>query len=134
MAEALAAVGLTGFERRPIFALSGGQVQRVMFARLLLQDADLILLDEPFTALDTKTPPPTSCRRAALAWRGRTVLAVLHDIEAVRRHFPDTLLLAREKVAHGATAQVLTAENLFRARQMSEAFDDSANVCVRSAA
>ncbi|MFN7596509.1 MAG: ABC transporter, partial [Cereibacter sp.] len=56
---------------------------------------------------------------------------VLHDIEAVRRHFPETLLLAREKVAHGATDKVLTAENLFRARQMSEAFDDNANVCMR---
>jgi hypothetical protein len=62
-----------------------------------------------------------------------TVLAVLHDIEAVRRHFPETLLLAREKVAHGATDTVLTAENLFRARQMSEAFDDDANVCARPA-
>jgi zinc/manganese transport system ATP-binding protein len=134
VAEALAAVGLTGFERRPIFALSGGQVQRVMFARLLLQDADLILLDEPFTALDTKTAADLLAVVQRWHGEGRTVLAVLHDIEAVRRHFPDTLLLAREKVAHGATAQVLTAENLFRARQMSEAFDDSANVCVRSAA
>lgn len=131
VAEALAAVGLTGFEKRPISALSGGQVQRVMFARLLLQDADLILLDEPFTALDTKTAADLLAVVQRWHGEGRTVLAVLHDIEAVRRHFPETLLLAREKVAHGATAQVLTAENLFRARQMSEAFDDSANVCVR---
>lgn len=134
VAEALAAVGLTGFERRPISALSGGQVQRVMFARLLLQDADLILLDEPFTALDTKTAADLLAVVQHWYGEGRTVLAVLHDIEAVRRHFPETLLLAREKVAHGATDAVLTAENLFRARQMSEAFDDSANVCVRGAA
>jgi zinc/manganese transport system ATP-binding protein len=129
--EALAAVGLTGFERRPISALSGGQVQRVMFARLLLQDADLILLDEPFTALDAKTAADLLAVVQRWHGEGRTVLAVLHDIEAVRRHFPDTLLLAREKVAHGPTDTVLTAENLFRARQMSEAFDDDANVCVR---
>ncbi len=134
VAEALAAVGLTGFDRRPISALSGGQVQRVMFARLLLQDADLILLDEPFTALDTKTAADLLAVVKRWHGEGRTVLAVLHDIEAVRRHFPETLLLAREKVAHGATAQVLTAENLLRARQMSEAFDESANVCVRGAA
>ena len=133
VAEALAAVGLTGFDQRPISALSGGQVQRVMFARLLLQDADLILLDEPFTALDTKTAADLLAVVQRWHGEGRTVLAVLHDIEAVRRHFPETLLLAREKVAHGATAQVLTAENLFRARQMSEAFDDNANVCVRPA-
>ena len=108
-------------------------MQRVMFARLLLQDADLILLDEPFTALDTKTA--TDLLAVVQRWHGegRTVLAVLHDIEAVRRHFPETLLLAREKVAHGATDKVLTAENLFRARQMSEDFDDTANVCVRPA-
>lgn len=131
--EALAAVGLTGFERRPISALSGGQVQRVMFARLLLQDADLILLDEPFTALDAKTAADLLAVVQRWHGEGRTVLAVLHDIEAVRRHFPETLLLAREKVAHGPTDTVLTAENLFRARQMSEAFDDDANVCVRPA-
>ncbi len=84
--------------------------------------------------MDTKTAADLLAVVQRWHGEGRTVLAVLHDIEAVRRHFPDTLLLAREKVAHGATAQVLTAENLFRARQMSEAFDDSANVCVRSAA
>src|SRR5687767_13281067 len=53
--EALAAVGLTGFERRPIGTLSGGQMQRALFARLLLQDASVVLLDEPFTAIDAKT-------------------------------------------------------------------------------
>jgi zinc/manganese transport system ATP-binding protein len=105
-----------------------------MFARLLLQDAELILLDEPFTALDTKTAADLLAVVQRWHGEGRTVIAVLHDIEAVRRHFPETLLLAREKVAHGATVKVLTAENLFRARQMSEAFDDSANVCVRGAA
>jgi zinc/manganese transport system ATP-binding protein len=134
VADALAAVGLSGFERRPISALSGGQVQRVMFARLLLQDADLILLDEPFTALDARTA--AELLQVVKRWHGegRTVLAVLHDLDAVRAHFPETLLLAREKVAHGATAEVLTAENLFRARRMSEAFDENAAVCQRGAA
>jgi zinc/manganese transport system ATP-binding protein len=132
VAEALAAVGLTGYERRPISALSGGQMQRVLFARLLLQDADLILLDEPFTALDTRTAG--ELLQVVKRWHGegRTVLAVLHDLDAVRSHFPETLLLAREKVAHGPTAQVLTAENLFRARQKSEAFVERAPVCDRS--
>jgi ABC-type Mn2+/Zn2+ transport system ATPase subunit len=72
-----------------------------MFARLLLQDADLILLDEPFTALDAKTAADLLAVVQRWHGEGRTVLAVLHDIEAVRRHFPETLLLAREKVAHG---------------------------------
>src|SRR5512139_3414415 len=52
---AIAAVGLAGFERRAIGSLSGGQMQRVLFARLLLQDARLIVLDEPFNAIDAKT-------------------------------------------------------------------------------
>ena len=55
--------------------------------------------------------------------------AVPHDLDQVRRHFPETLLLAREPVARGATPEVLTAENLFRARQMGEAWDDTAGVC-----
>jgi ABC-type Mn2+/Zn2+ transport system ATPase subunit len=53
--DAIASVGLTGLEDRPIGTLSGGQTQRMLFARLLLQDAPVILLDEPFTALDSKT-------------------------------------------------------------------------------
>ena len=60
---------------------------------------------------------------------GRTVLAALHDMELVRAHFPETLLLARGPVAWGSTADVLTAENLLEARRMCEAFDDSAAAC-----
>lgn len=133
MGEAMAAVGLSGFEGRAIEALSGGQMQRVMFARVLLQDADLILLDEPFTAIDARTAADLVAVVRRWHGEGRTVIAVLHDMEAVRAHFPETLLLAREKIAHGPTREVLTAENLFRARQMSEGFDDRAEACVRDA-
>ncbi|TIU88984.1 MAG: ATP-binding cassette domain-containing protein, partial [Mesorhizobium sp.] len=55
VAKALSAVGMEGFEKRPIDTLSGGQLQRALFARVLVQDADLILLDEPFDAIDTRT-------------------------------------------------------------------------------
>lgn len=131
---AIAAVGLIGFERRPIGALSGGQMQRALFARLLLQDADIILLDEPFTAIDARTT--ADLLSLVQRWHGeaRTVVAVLHDIETVRRAFPQTLLLARESVAWGDTAQVLTAENLLKARRMVEAFDSHAPACDRDAA
>ncbi|MGF1527028.1 MAG: zinc ABC transporter ATP-binding protein AztA [Candidatus Competibacterales bacterium] len=129
---AMASVGLTGFERRVIGSLSGGQLQRVLFARLLLQDAPIILLDEPFNAVDTKTV--NDLIALILRWRGerRTVLAVLHDLDLVRQHFPDTLLMARELIAHGDTREVLTAENLFRARQLCEAADDTAAICRRT--
>lgn len=126
---ALHAVGLQGFEDRNIGSLSTGQLQRVLFARLLVQDAHLILLDEPFGAIDSATR--TALLALILQWRhqGRTVIAVLHDDALVRSHFPDSMLLARELVAWGATADVLTAANLARARSMAEAWDESAAVC-----
>jgi zinc/manganese transport system ATP-binding protein len=127
--EAVAAVGLTGFERRPVSTLSGGQMQRALFARLLLQDAAVILLDEPFTAIDAKTT--ADLLEVVRRWHGeaRTVVAVLHDMEIVRRVFPDTLLIAREPIAWGATAAVLRPENLLDARRMMEAHDPHAGVC-----
>ena len=132
--EALAAVGLTGFERRPIGTLSGGQMQRTLFARLLLQDAALILLDEPFTAIDAKTTADLLDLVGRWHAEARTVITVLHDMDLVRRAFPETLLIAREPVAWGATAEVLSAENLLTARQMVEAYDPHAAACHRSAA
>src|SRR5207344_30895 len=110
--EALAAVGLNGFENRNIGTLSGGQMQRMLFARVLLQDARLIVLDEPFNAIDAKTSADLLALVKRWHGEGRTVLAALHDMELVRNHFPETLLLARGPVAWGATADVLTAENL----------------------
>lgn len=128
---ALAAVGLAGFERRPIGALSAGQFQRVLFARMLLQDARLILLDEPFTAIDARTT--ADLLAVVRRWHGerRTVVAVLHDLEQVRAHFPETLLLAREPVAWGPSAETLGPANLLRARAMAEAWDDAAPACRR---
>ena len=129
IAQALLAVGLNGFENRSIGTLSGGQMQRMLFARVLLQDARLIVLDEPFNAIDAKT----SADLLALVrrWHGeqRTVLAALHDLDMVRSHFPETLLLARGPVAWGLTAEALTPENLLVAMRMCEAFDDRAAAC-----
>jgi zinc/manganese transport system ATP-binding protein len=130
IARALAAVGLTGFENRTIGTLSGGQMQRLLFARVVLQDARLIVLDEPFNAIDTRTADDLLMLVKHWHAEGRTVLAALHDIDLVAAHFPETLLLAREVVAWGTTANVLTAENLAEARRMCEAFDDSASACV----
>ena len=129
IAQALAAVGLNGFENRSIGTLSGGQMQRMLFARVLLQDARLIVLDEPFNAIDAKTSADLLTLVQRWHGEGRTVLAALHDMDLVRNHFPETLLLARGPVAWGATAEVLTAENLAEARRMCEAFDDGAAAC-----
>jgi zinc/manganese transport system ATP-binding protein len=129
IAQALSAVGLTGFENRGIGALSGGQTQRMLFARLMLQDARLIVLDEPFNAVDAKTSADLLLLVKRWHAEGRTVLAALHDMDLVRAHFPETLLLAREAVAWGPTAQVLTEANLIAARRMCEAFDEHAGAC-----
>src|SRR6516165_8857188 len=120
---------ITGFEDRAISTLSGGQMQRMLFARLMLQDARLIVLDEPFNAVDAKTSADLLALVERWHAEGRTVLAALHDMDLVRAHFPETLLLAREPVAWGATAAVLTAENLQAARRMCEAFDEHAAAC-----
>ncbi|MGY0571179.1 metal ABC transporter ATP-binding protein [Bradyrhizobium sp. RDM12] len=127
--RAIASVGLNGFENRPIGTLSGGQMQRVLFARVLLQDARLIVLDEPFNAIDSKTAADLLVLVKHWHREGRTVLAALHDMEMVRTHFSETLVLARGPVAWGPTAEVLTPENLLVAMRMCEAFDDSAAAC-----
>ena len=128
--EAIATVGLTGFEQRKVGTLSGGQMQRMLFARLLLQDARVIVLDEPFNAIDAKTC--ADLLELVRRWHSeqRTVLAALHDLDVVKAHFPEALLLAREPVAWGATAEVLTPENMLKARRMCEAFDEQAEACV----
>jgi zinc/manganese transport system ATP-binding protein len=127
--DALAAVGLSGFERRHIGSLSAGQFQRVLFARLLLQDARVILLDEPFTAIDQRTT--RDLLDIVLRWHGdgRTVIAVLHDFEQVRAHFPETLLIARELVGWGRTQDVMSPANLIKARAMAESWDEQAEDC-----
>ena len=131
--EAIGAVGLRGFEDRAISTLSGGQMQRTLFARLLLQDASVILLDEPFNAIDAKTT--ADLLEIVRRWHQerRTVIAALHDLELIKTHFPETLLLAREPVAWGRTGDVLTPENLLKARRMCEAFDTGAAECVQAA-
>ncbi len=126
---ALQSVGLQGFERRPVGTLSSGQLQRALFARLLVQDAQLILLDEPFNAVDSKTTAGLLTLVQQWHRQGRTVIAVLHDDAQVHAHFPQALLLARECVAWGATAEVLTDANLQRARAMAEAWDETAAMC-----
>ena len=133
--DAIHAVGLSGFEDRAIGTLSGGQLQRALFARVLLQDARLILLDEPFNAVDGRTVAHLLGLVARWHAEGRTVLAVLHDLDLVRAHFPHCLLLARAPVAWGETAAVLSRENLSRAQGMCEAHAhaDGANPSLEAA-
>ncbi|HLU00248.1 MAG TPA: ABC transporter ATP-binding protein [Burkholderiaceae bacterium] len=116
--HALQAVGLSDFGRRPLATLSGGQLQRALFARLMLHDADTYMLDEPFSAVDRATTE--DLMKLLLDWNhaGKTVIVVLHDLDLVRRHFPQTLLLAGQCVGWGDTGEILTPENLHLARHL----------------
>ncbi len=127
--EALAAVGLAPLALRLVGSLSGGEFQRVRFAQLMLQDARLMLLDEPFAGMDATTigmllPLLTRWNRA-----GVTIVAVLHELDIVRQWFPRTLLMARHMVACGDTAAVLTDANWQRAAGLSSAMWDSSTWC-----
>ncbi len=127
--RALMAVGMDGFEARPIDTLSGGQLQRTLFARVLVQDAEIILLDEPFNAIDARTVADLVALIKRWHGENRTVVVVVHDLDLVRAHFPETLLLARRPVAWGPTSEVLKPENLLKARRFDEAWHDDAPWC-----
>ena len=114
-ASALRRVNLNGQADRMIDALSAGQFQRLMFARLLMSDARVMMLDEPFTALDA--PTTQDLLELVCEWhgQGRTIIAVLHDMRQIRDCFPDTVLLASGHATWGATSCILTPEKLRQA-------------------
>ena len=128
--NALEAVGLDGFENRLINTLSGGQLQRSLFARVLMQDQQVILLDEPFNAIDTKTL--TDLTSVIKEWqnKNRTIIMVTHDLEYVKDNCPTSMLLAKECIDLGSTKSVLTKENLDNAKKVSEAFDENSAWCI----
>lgn len=133
VAEALVSVGLSGFERRLVGTISAGQFQRLLFARLMVQDAPVLLLDEPFASVDARTT--ADLMRLLHRWHreGRTIVAVLHDLDLVAREFPRTLLLAREKVSWDQTSVALSPEHRLRARLTAEAWVDDPALCLDAA-
>lgn len=124
--QALDRVGMAALAKQQIGALSGGQFQRVLFARMLVQDARFLLLDEPFNAVDARTTDALLALLHECVQTGRGVIAVLHNRAQAHSHFAHTLLLSRELVACGATADVLTAANLARADDGASSAQDDA--------
>jgi len=122
--KSLATVGLKGFEKRSLDSLSSGQFQRALFARVIVQDAKIILLDEPFTAIDASTT--TALLKVIKNWHkeGRTVIAVLHDFEQIKANFTDCLLMARECIAWGKPNEALKPENLLSTHFFREAYPE----------
>lgn len=107
IADAIDRVGLSAMSKQPIEMLSGGQFQRMLFARLLVQNAPLVLLDEPFTGVDSQTSDFLMTLISQMHQAGQTVMAVLHDNERVSQHFPQVLLLTQDHFHWGNTAEVL---------------------------
>jgi zinc/manganese transport system ATP-binding protein len=113
--SALQAVGLDDLAGRMLGELSVGQFRRALFARVIVQDAAIVLLDEPFAGVDAATSD--ELLRLMQHWHGegRTVIVALHDLDQVLAIFPATLLLARKVIAWGETATVLAPEKLLEA-------------------
>jgi zinc/manganese transport system ATP-binding protein len=107
-------VGLSGLEKKSIHQLSGGQFQRLLFARLMAQNRSIILLDEPFTGVDYKTIIDMTNLIQTWVQLGKTVVIVLHDLEWIKLNAPHLLLLSHEVIAHGDTKSILTSANLER--------------------
>jgi zinc/manganese transport system ATP-binding protein len=128
-AQALDAVGLQGFGQRPLDTLSGGQFQRLLFARLMVQDAPVLLLDEPFNAVDARTEADLVSLMLGWQTAGRTVIVVSHDLDLVRERIPSTLLLARHVLGWGRTQDVLQQGAMRHARLEAEAWSDTAAPC-----
>jgi zinc/manganese transport system ATP-binding protein len=102
-------VGLAARLNRPICEVSVGELQRTLFARLILQDASIILLDEPFAAIDAPTISVLLDLIGRWHEEQRTVAVALHDLDLVRARFPSTLVLAQRCLAWGPTDAALPA-------------------------
>ncbi|MGY6770497.1 ABC transporter ATP-binding protein [Komagataeibacter sp. NFXK3] len=120
-ADALCRVGLEKQAGRMIDALSAGQFQRLLFARLLMTDASVIMLDEPFTALDAPTTQDLLALVREWHAQGRTIIAVLHDMHQIRTCFPHVVLLSGGQAIWGETARILTPGTLQRAYDTPQA-------------
>jgi zinc/manganese transport system ATP-binding protein len=127
--EVLKLVGLSSYTNHTMDQLSGGQFQRVLFARLAAQQGELLLLDEPFNGVDYKTQEDLLQLIRQWQGEGKTILAVIHDLELVERFFPQSLLLARNYALFGSTQEVLQPS--FREEALRHALTWEGNLCCR---
>mgnify|MGYP000847908687 CR=1 FL=1 len=110
--EALKLVGLEEFSNRQISELSGGQFQRVLIARCLVQEAKYIFLDEPFIGIDSVSEEIIMNTLRKLRDNGHTILIVHHDLRQVHTYFDEVLLLNKKLISYGSTKETFTRENL----------------------
>ncbi len=112
--QALEHVGMAELEGRQISQLSGGQQQRVFLARALVQEAEVYFMDEPFQGVDATTEKAIVELLRELRARGKTVVAVHHDLQTVEEYFDQVTLLNVRRIASGPVDEVFTDENLRR--------------------
>ncbi|WP_039760998.1 ABC transporter ATP-binding protein [Bartonella queenslandensis] len=105
--NALEMVGLTALATRSLETLSGGQLQRALFARIIVQDAHIILLDEPFNGIDRNTQKDLLALITLWKQQGRTILTALHDPLIVQEFFPQMIQINQQNAFYGETTQFL---------------------------
>lgn len=118
--RALREVGMEDRAGRSLEGLSGGELQRVLFARVIVQNAPVILLDEPFTAVDSETT--SRLIRLLLKWHReeRTVICVLHDLLLIKKYFPDSMVLQGRCLGIGHTHRMFEQKLLSFDLDMAE--------------
>lgn len=109
---ALEQVNMLNFKDRHISQLSGGQQQRVFVARALAQEADILILDEPFNGVDLATEQLILSLLKKLKESGKTIIVVHHDLSTVQKYFNWTFLMNIKHIALGPTKDILTPENI----------------------
>lgn len=112
VSNALQKVNLSEYENRQIGELSGGQFQRVLLARCLVQEADYIFLDEPFVGIDSISEKIIMNILQDLKSQGKTILIVHHDLSKVREYFDDIVILNRELISYGSVRDSFNQKNL----------------------
>lgn len=110
--EACEKLGITHLKDRQIAQLSGGQQQRVFLARALCQEAEIYIMDEPFSGVDIKTENAIHELFKELKQNNKTVIVVHHDLESVAKTFDSVVLLNRQMIAHGPIDHEFTSENI----------------------
>lgn len=115
VAQALEKVNLSEYANRQIGELSGGQFQRVLLARCLVQEADYIFLDEPFVGIDSVSEKIIMDILQDLKEQGKLILIVHHDLSKVKVYFDELIILNKEIIAYGKVKESFTHENLKKA-------------------
>lgn len=126
--KALALLGLNDLAHRQISQLSGGQFQRVLIARCLLQEADILLLDEPFVGIDSVSEDIIMNTLRELRKQGKLILIVHHDLSKVPHYFDQVVLLNRKLIASGPTNLVFNEANLRKTYGNSLFYKGDSNV------